>query len=168
MDAVGIAVQAPPPIVAGDFNGTPALPRFDTTINYDVDYILVGKTSKYRSVFEPAAETERTPTESPNPDHCGAIATLLSDHCATFAQYLPVQELPSLPPLPNVVGDTKEDALSVLRAAGFVVAERETIDRSCEKVGVVLGQSPQAGMQLPPGETVTIDVAVEPDDTRCP
>ena len=38
----------------------------------------------------PLAETEVTPAASPTADHCGAIATLLSDHCALFAQYFPV------------------------------------------------------------------------------
>jgi hypothetical protein len=94
-----------PPIVAGDLNGSPdlpdgepTLPDFDTTATEYVEYVLIGKPSAYPSMYAPAAETltfpSRTPFAAEPPGergYCGTLATVLSDHCAVFAQYLPIK-----------------------------------------------------------------------------
>jgi hypothetical protein len=84
-----------PPIVAGDLNGASELPDFDLTATENVDYIMTGKPSVFRSRYGPKAEIEVYPTRRTLPGKtepegfCGMQATYLSDHCALFAQYLP-------------------------------------------------------------------------------
>lgn len=81
-----------PPIIAGDFNGEPELlPDFDQfgQINLGlIDKVLTGKPEAFPSTHAPMeGEFEVTPPAGPRPEHCGTIETLLSDHCAVFAQY---------------------------------------------------------------------------------
>jgi hypothetical protein len=97
-----------PPIVAGDFNGgvdmptsggdgsyEPTLPDFETTATENVDFVIAGNPSTYPSVYTPSAETELFPSRTPyqgtttERPYCGTVATVLADHCAIFAQYLP-------------------------------------------------------------------------------
>jgi hypothetical protein len=78
-----------PPIVAGDFNGSPMLPDFDVTVAEDVDFILLGKPAQYAAAVAPSSATETFPARVAGRPRCGAQAALVSDHCAQFAQYLP-------------------------------------------------------------------------------
>ena len=78
-----------PPIVAGDFNGDPMIANFDTTVAEDVDFILIGNAANYPAMTSPRAVTQTLPNRVPGRPHCGSVPTVLSDHCALFAQYLP-------------------------------------------------------------------------------
>jgi hypothetical protein len=95
-----------PPIVAGDFNGgpdtptpdlgayEPTLPDFDDTTSAGIDFVLSGKLSAYPSAYTPTTVGGSYPQVTPyttggDRHYCGTIATVLADHCAVFAQYLP-------------------------------------------------------------------------------
>jgi serine/threonine-protein kinase len=62
--------------------------------------------------------------------------------------------------VPNVVGQTFDNATVVLQQRSLVVA-RNNVD-SDQPPGTVLGSSPAADTKVPKGSTVTLDVAVEP------
>jgi len=77
---------------------------------------------------------------------------------------LTVAQLPAAQPtprdritVPDVVGIQVDKARSRLQARGFKVATNRV--RSQEKVGKVLAQNPNAGVQRPRGETVTLRVS---------
>jgi serine/threonine-protein kinase len=63
------------------------------------------------------------------------------------------------PTIPNVVGLTKDAAISKLQSAGYtnVTSQTETVT-SKKKDGVVLSQSPSAGQSTPTNTSVTITV----------
>ncbi|MGH2946612.1 MAG: PASTA domain-containing protein [Solirubrobacteraceae bacterium] len=69
--------------------------------------------------------------------------------------------------VPDVVGDTEENARSALEAAGLTV---ETTDRESEdeEPGTVLEQDPAAGEEVAPGSTVMLTVAEAPPDVAIP
>jgi beta-lactam-binding protein with PASTA domain len=60
--------------------------------------------------------------------------------------------------VPNVVGESRDQAVADLRAAGLAarVVKRTTTDENAD--GQVIDQDPTAGTKLPPGEAVTISV----------
>jgi serine/threonine-protein kinase len=60
--------------------------------------------------------------------------------------------------VPDVVGDTEDEAASALRTAGFEVRVRE-VDGTEAQDGKVVDQNPAAGEQRKRGSTVTIQVA---------
>jgi Papain family cysteine protease len=84
-----------PPIVAGDFNGDPALSNVNVVVTEGVDFVLSGNPSAYASVYAPEAESATHPSRTPHDgtgtarEYCGTVATVLSDHCALFTQFLP-------------------------------------------------------------------------------
>ena len=67
---------------------------------------------------------------------------------------------PQLVTVPNVVGKQEAQAAAELGAAGFKVATRNEPVAEPEAVGQVVEQVPPAGLQLRPGEKVTIVVGV--------
>jgi len=69
--------------------------------------------------------------------------------------------------VPNVVGLTATNAVSAIRSAGLVPIEVSSVDTTCNNIGYVIGQSPQAGARIATGSPVTITVAVKPP-TPCP
>ncbi len=77
--------------------------------------------------------------------------------------------------VPDVVGDTVNEALGELADAGLRARQRERTVTSPDEDGLVLGQDPASG-KLKKGSTVTITVGVfddsqldpEPDDTATP
>ena len=78
-----------PPIVAGDFNGDPMLPDFDTALTEDVDFVLSGNPASYPADLAPRSVVQAFPSRVPGRAHCGSEPTLVSDHCALFVQFLP-------------------------------------------------------------------------------
>ena len=60
--------------------------------------------------------------------------------------------------VPNVVGESKDAAISDLHAAGLSarVVTQTTSDPNSD--GIVINQSPQGGSKLPKGEAVAISV----------
>jgi eukaryotic-like serine/threonine-protein kinase len=69
--------------------------------------------------------------------------------------------------VPNVIDQDVAAAQTALQEAGFDVSVIEG-DGSCDPApGTVTGQSPSAGNEVPPGTTVEITVAQEPED-GCP
>jgi penicillin-binding protein 1A len=66
---------------------------------------------------------------------------------------------PSVVPVPNVVGQPEEQALSQLGGAGFEVSVATAPEANAAfHAGAVVAQSPAPGAQKPPGSTVTITV----------
>ncbi len=70
-------------------------------------------------------------------------------------------------PVPNVVGLPATNALSAIRSAGLVPIEVSQVDTTCNHIGYVISQSPQAGGPIATGSPVTITVAVKPPNP-CP
>jgi hypothetical protein len=69
--------------------------------------------------------------------------------------------------VPNVVGLPAANAVSAIRSAGLVPIEVSRVDTTCNNIGYVIGQSPQAGAPIATGSPVTITVAVKPPNP-CP
>ena len=63
--------------------------------------------------------------------------------------------------VPNVVGLTATDAVSAIRSAGLVPVEVSFVDTTCNNIGYVIKQSPQADARIATGSPVTITVAVK-------
>jgi serine/threonine-protein kinase len=74
---------------------------------------------------------------------------------------------PAPVPVPNVVGRTKERAVEVLDALGFVVDVQEEFSKKIER-GTVIAQEPAHGSELQPGESVTIVVSLGPPEFPMP
>ena len=72
-----------------------------------------------------------------------------------------------LPPAPAAVGLTREAAVSSLREAGFEKQVRTRESRKADP-GTVIAQRPAAGTALEPGATVTLVVAIVPEDVGRP
>jgi eukaryotic-like serine/threonine-protein kinase len=68
------------------------------------------------------------------------------------------------PEVPDVVGETEDDATDILEEAGFEVKVEEQETDEAEE-GTVVSQSPPGGEEALPESTVTIFVAVAPDET---
>ncbi|MDT0445937.1 Stk1 family PASTA domain-containing Ser/Thr kinase [Streptomyces johnsoniae] len=69
--------------------------------------------------------------------------------------------------VPDVVGDSFEDAEAELEELGFEV-EREEEQTSDEEAGTVLEQSPEGGEEAEPESVITLTVAAEPDGVAIP
>jgi PASTA domain len=69
--------------------------------------------------------------------------------------------------VPNVVGLPAANAVSAIRSAGLVPIEVSSIDTTCNNIGYVIKQSPQAGARIAIGSPVSITVAVKPPNP-CP
>jgi serine/threonine-protein kinase len=69
--------------------------------------------------------------------------------------------------VPNVVGDTVDDARGALERAGFLV---DTVDKESETVpkGQVMEQDPKAGEEAPKGSTITLTVSSGPPSAPVP
>lgn len=59
---------------------------------------------------------------------------------------------------PNVVGQSEDKAVKMLKAAGLRVGKRKTISDP-ERVGLVVKQNPQAGTEVSPGTAVELYIA---------
>ncbi|WDZ86086.1 Stk1 family PASTA domain-containing Ser/Thr kinase [Micromonospora cathayae] len=73
--------------------------------------------------------------------------------------------------VPDVVGETEEDAREELEDAGYKVSVREGKEVPADQAGRVTGQDPRGGTSRPTGSTVTITVSQEepePDPTVTP
>lgn len=71
------------------------------------------------------------------------------------------------PVVPAVIGMYSTDATNTLKAAGYVVARKTQVDRTCNSIGFVVNQSPSGGTLLLRGSTVTITIG-SPPTTPCP
>jgi serine/threonine-protein kinase len=60
--------------------------------------------------------------------------------------------------VPNVMGKTKQDAKSILQAAGFHVTVEQAEVSDPAQDGVVISQTPVGGAKAKPGSTVMIIV----------
>ena len=69
---------------------------------------------------------------------------------------LTVSKAPDLIPVPNVIGQSEEDAVDQLNDANFEAAVNCAVDPA--GVGNVTAQNPGEGAFLQPGGTVTITV----------
>ncbi|MGH8825053.1 MAG: PASTA domain-containing protein, partial [Jiangellaceae bacterium] len=82
----------------------------------------------------------------------------------------PIEPTPTEDPevdVPNVIGKMQQQAEGELRRAGFQVAV-ETAETDQAPPGEVVDQGPPGGTTAPPGSTVTIVVAAEPDSVDVP
>jgi serine/threonine-protein kinase len=70
-------------------------------------------------------------------------------------------------PVPDVVGDSREDAERALRDAGFEVRVEEAFSDSVPE-GDVIAVSPEAGRQATVGRTVTLTVSQGPQGVAVP
>jgi PASTA domain len=69
--------------------------------------------------------------------------------------------------VPSVVGLPAANAVSAIRSARLVPIEVSSVDTTCNNIGYVIKQSPQAGTRITIGSPVTITVAVKPPNP-CP
>jgi len=70
--------------------------------------------------------------------------------------------------VPSVVGSTRQVAEQVLRDAGLQPAFRNVAGDNDGTVGTVIGQTPDHGVDVAPGTTVTAEVNVGPATERIP
>ena len=80
---------------------------------------------------------------------------------------LVVSSGPSAVPVPNVRGQTEEDATGILEDAGFQVRSVHTPSDTVDE-GIVISQDPEEGADAAPGDTVTISVSTGPSETPMP
>ena len=73
----------------------------------------------------------------------------------------------ALATVPNVVGLPAANAVSAIRSAGLVPTELSSVDTTCNNIGYVIKQSPQAGARIAISSPVSITVAVKPPNP-CP
>ncbi|MDQ3878563.1 MAG: PASTA domain-containing protein, partial [Actinomycetota bacterium] len=66
--------------------------------------------------------------------------------------------------VPDVVGFPKNDALQILKTAGFEVQETEA-ESTTYPPGRVIAQSPSAGSKAAPGSTVTITISTKSQES---
>jgi len=70
--------------------------------------------------------------------------------------------------VPDLTGDSTQQAGAELRAAGLVLGTvSSTVDDSCNNIGTVLGQSPHAGTTVRTGSAVSITIGTKPKNP-CP
>ncbi|MFE7930350.1 PASTA domain-containing protein [Streptomyces sp. NPDC057456] len=67
--------------------------------------------------------------------------------------------------VPNVLGDSQDQAARALSAAGYVVGEVGTVV-DCDNVNRVSRQSPSAGTPLVPGSSVALTIGTKPARPR--
>jgi beta-lactam-binding protein with PASTA domain len=66
-------------------------------------------------------------------------------------------------PVPDLTGDGRAQAATALQNAGFVLGSvGSVVDNSCNNIGVVFSQSPDAGTSLHIGSAVSITLGVRP------
>lgn len=78
-----------------------------------------------------------------------------------------ISEGPEAVEVPDVVGDSFEDAEAELEEAGFEVA-RENQETDEAEPDTVLEQSPAAGEEAEPGTEITLTVAIAPETVEVP
>jgi eukaryotic-like serine/threonine-protein kinase len=81
---------------------------------------------------------------------------------------LVVSKGPPPQPVPQVVGETEEDATAILEEAGFVLGTTDTKFSNAVERGDVIKQFPKAGKELQPGSTVTLTISLGPKTFPCP
>ncbi|HEX9530202.1 MAG TPA: PASTA domain-containing protein, partial [Acidimicrobiales bacterium] len=81
---------------------------------------------------------------------------------------LTVSSGPNSVAVPDVIGETQDQATSDLQSAGFKVAVHQSADANPSDSGRVLDQKPTSGNKAPRGSTVTITVATSPVSTSGP
>ncbi len=81
---------------------------------------------------------------------------------------LVVSQGPPPRPVPDVVGESREDADRILREAGFVPAVGDSRFSTQVPRGDVIRQSPPAQEKLQPGATITLVVSLGPKTFACP
>jgi hypothetical protein len=70
--------------------------------------------------------------------------------------------------VPSLTGDSQADASAELQAAGLVLGTvGSAVDTSCDNIGVVFRQSPDAGTTVRTGSAVSITIGTRPK-TPCP
>ena len=94
------------------------------------------------------------------------ILLILGGGAYLLAQNLLGDDPKPLVPVPNVVGESLEDASAELIAAKFTVKSVEQV--SDERPGTVLEQSPAAGDQAEEGSEVTLTIAKAPKTFEVP
>ncbi|MGQ0848051.1 MAG: Stk1 family PASTA domain-containing Ser/Thr kinase [Actinomycetota bacterium] len=70
--------------------------------------------------------------------------------------------------VPSLVGRTEEDARDLINEAGLEVGEINSRPDSAAEAGVVIEQSPVAGVEVAPGSVVDIVVSEGPDEFALP
>jgi eukaryotic-like serine/threonine-protein kinase len=75
---------------------------------------------------------------------------------------------PEVVRMPEVVGDTFEEAQAQLVDLGLVVTREDRATENEDEVGTVLQQSPEPNVDVEVGSTVTLTVGVAPDDVAVP
>ena len=73
---------------------------------------------------------------------------------------------PELVRVPSVVGQSQDDAVGEIEAAGLVATV--VTEPSDEEEGVVIAQEPDAGAELEPGDEVVITVSEGPEEREMP
>lgn len=66
--------------------------------------------------------------------------------------------------VPYVIGKTEQEARIAIMRLGFDVGDIEYVERDDKPNGVVLGQSPRYGINLPYGATITLTVSQAPPE----
>jgi len=84
----------------------------------------------------------------------------LVDHARCLAQY----DLEPFPTgeVPGVVGRPFQEAIKMIRDAGFNFEQRLSVDHTCNNIGNVLGQVPKGGSIEPLTSSVTIWIGQRP------
>jgi beta-lactam-binding protein with PASTA domain len=81
---------------------------------------------------------------------------------------VPLPPPPTSGPVPDVTGDLRAAAVTVIEDAGFDLATvASSPDKTCDNIGHVLSQTPAAGTTEPFGTTVSIVIGTRPA-TSCP
>jgi eukaryotic-like serine/threonine-protein kinase len=75
---------------------------------------------------------------------------------------------PSEQPVPDVVGEAKNDATKTLQQSGFKASIVKCVSSGGEPDGTVVKQDPPANQNAAPGTTVTLYVAKATETTVCP
>ncbi len=71
--------------------------------------------------------------------------------------------------VPRVIGFSKDQAIQMLKDAGYRWKVRDGVEVPADQAGKVSGQDPQPGTQLAKGKTVTIEVDIpQPEVTESP
>ncbi len=113
-------------------------------------------------------------------DASAAVGQVIDQAPAAGTQLLPGSQIafavskgpaPSASPqasaVPDVVGQTQEQAVSALQAAGFTVVVEKVPDASAP-AGTVVDQTPSSGVLVEPGSSVTIIVSQGPAASPSP
>ncbi|SFR27869.1 Repeat domain-containing protein [Lentzea waywayandensis] len=70
---------------------------------------------------------------------------------------------PTITTVPDLTGDSKDEARSALQSAGLVLGTvTNDVDENCNNIDKVNGQNPGAGTQLLTGSTVNVTIGVLP------